>query len=90
MSELKPVIFVDKDKCVNCHQCIAVCPSKMCNDGSGEYVKINHELCLGCGACIEACDHDARRGIDDSEEFFASLKKGENIEESLKEYLNKV
>jgi len=51
----------------------------MCNDGSGEYVKVNHELCLGCGACIEACVHDARRGIDDSEEFFASLKKGENI-----------
>ncbi|MCR4822950.1 MAG: 4Fe-4S binding protein [Treponema sp.] len=79
MSELKPVIFVDKDKCVNCHRCIAVCPSKLCNDGSGEYVKINHEMCIGCGACIAACDHGARYGIDDTDEFFAALKKGESV-----------
>ena len=79
MPELKPVIFVDKDKCVNCHRCIAVCPSKMCNDGSGDYVKVNHELCIGCGACIEACNHGARYGIDDSEEFFSSIKKGSGV-----------
>lgn len=79
MTELRPVIFVDKDKCVNCHRCIAVCPSKMCNDGSGDYVKVNHEMCIGCGACIEACVHGARVGIDDSEEFFKSLKRGESL-----------
>lgn len=79
MPELKPVIFVDKDKCVNCHRCIAVCPSKMCNDASGDYVKVNHELCIGCGHCIEACDHGARYGIDDSEDFFRCLKRGDGI-----------
>ncbi|MBR4599550.1 MAG: 4Fe-4S binding protein [Treponema sp.] len=79
MSELKPVIFVDKDKCVNCHRCIAVCPSKMCNDGSGDYVKVNHELCIGCGACIEACTHGARYGIDDADDFFKALKKGDGV-----------
>ena len=79
MSELKPVIFVDKDKCVNCHRCISVCPSKMCNDGSGEYVKINSDMCIGCGACIAACEHGARIGIDDAEDFFESLKKGEGV-----------
>ncbi|MBN1518935.1 MAG: 4Fe-4S binding protein [Spirochaetales bacterium] len=30
---LFPVIGVDKDKCVNCHMCIAVCPVKYCIDG---------------------------------------------------------
>jgi iron only hydrogenase large subunit-like protein len=79
MSELRPVIFVDKDKCVNCHRCIAVCPSKMCNDGSGDFVKVNHEMCIGCGACIEACVHGARKGIDDAEDFFNSLKRGDNV-----------
>lgn len=79
MTELRPVIFVDKDKCVNYHRCIAVCPSKMCNDGSGDYVKVNHDMCIGCGACIEACEHGARIGIDDSEEFFKSLKRGESL-----------
>ena len=79
MSELRPVIFVDKDKCVNCHRCIAVCPSKMCNDGSGDYVKINSDMCIGCGHCIEACDHGARYGIDDTDAFFASLKRGDSV-----------
>ena len=79
MSELKPIIFVNKDKCVNCHRCIAVCPSKMCNDGSGDYVKINSEMCIGCGACIQACNHGARYGIDDTNEFFSSLKRGDSV-----------
>ncbi len=76
---LQPVITVEPEKCVNCHRCIAVCPSKLCNNGSGAYVEINHELCIGCGACIAACDHGARIGIDDTEKFFSDLKKGEKI-----------
>ena len=71
-----PVIDVDKDKCCNCHRCIAVCPVKLCNDGSGDYVTLNHDLCIGCGACIEACTHDARKGLDDSEAFFKAVEAG--------------
>ncbi|MCI1208160.1 MAG: methyl-accepting chemotaxis protein [Treponema sp.] len=77
--ELKPVIRVDKDKCVNCHRCIAVCPSKMCNDGSGDYVKINPDLCIGCGSCIEACTHGARVGIDDAPAFLKAAAAKEKI-----------
>lgn len=76
---LKPVVYVEPDKCVNCHRCIAVCPSKYCNDGSGAYVKINSDLCIGCGACIEACDHGARYGLDDFQEFMNLLGKREKI-----------
>ena len=75
----RSVIFVDKEKCVNCQRCIAVCPVKMCNNGSGDYVDFDEKLCIGCGSCIEACTHGARKGIDDSELFFDSLKKGEKI-----------
>jgi len=56
-----------------------VCPVKFCNDGSTGTVKINHELCIGCGACIEACIHGARYGIDDAPDFFADLKAGKKI-----------
>ena len=77
--KLRPVIRIDKDKCVNCHRCIAVCPSKMCNDGSGDYVKVNSALCLGCGSCISACTHGARIGIDDTEAFFEAVSKKEKI-----------
>ncbi len=75
----RSVISVDKEKCVNCQRCIAVCPVKMCNNGSGDYVAFDEKLCIGCGSCIEACTHGARKGIDDSELFFDSLKKGEKI-----------
>ncbi len=79
MGFLNKVVEVIEDKCVNCHQCIAVCPVKFCNDGSGNYVKINENMCIGCGNCIKACTHEARIGIDDADVFFNDLRRGEKI-----------
>jgi iron only hydrogenase large subunit-like protein len=79
MSRLKPVIFVDKDKCVNCHRCIAICPAKMCNSLANGFAEINADLCIGCGSCIDACTHKARTGIDDAAEFFNDLKQQKKI-----------
>ena len=76
---LKAVINVDSEKCCNCHRCIAVCPVKLCNDGSGDFVTLNQDLCIGCGSCIEACTHGARNGVDDTQEFFDELKKGNPV-----------
>ncbi|MBP5158407.1 MAG: 4Fe-4S binding protein [Treponema sp.] len=73
---LRPVVYVDPTKCCNCHRCISVCPVKMCNNGAGDHVSVNHDLCIGCGTCIEACVHGARQGIDDIEGFFHDLKSG--------------
>jgi iron only hydrogenase large subunit-like protein len=71
-----PVIQVLADKCVNCHRCIAVCPVKMCNNGSGDIVAFNSELCIGCGSCIQACAHGARVGVDDFERFLEDREAG--------------
>lgn len=73
---LPKIIDVDPDKCQNCHACITACPSKFCNDGSGDHIKINDDLCIGCGQCLEACTWKARTIIDDTDRFFADLKKG--------------
>jgi len=73
---LAKVIDVDADKCQNCHACISVCPSKFCNDGSGDHVKINDDLCIGCGQCLKACTWDARTILDDTDQFFADLQRG--------------
>ncbi len=78
-TSLVPVISVDSKKCVNCHRCIVVCPSKFCNDGSSDHIRINHDLCIGCGACIKACKHGARKGIDDFDVFLDDLKSGQKI-----------
>jgi iron only hydrogenase large subunit-like protein len=76
VSTLRPIIKVLEDKCVNCHRCIAVCPAKMCNDGSGKIVDHHSDLCVGCGECITACTHGARIGLDDFDGFMSDLKKG--------------
>jgi iron only hydrogenase large subunit-like protein len=76
---LRPVIKAVKEKCVNCHRCIMVCPVKMCNNGSGDVIDHHPELCIGCGECISACAHGARVGIDDFELFMDGLKKGEDV-----------
>jgi len=73
---LPPVLEVDAEKCVNCHACIAACPVKHCNDGSGDHVAVNADLCLGCGQCIRACHHEARKPLDDAETFFADRRSG--------------
>ncbi|MDR2109802.1 MAG: 4Fe-4S binding protein, partial [Spirochaetaceae bacterium] len=77
--EWRPVIEVLKDKCINCHRCIMVCPAKMCNDGSGDIVDHHASLCIGCGECISACTHGARIGLDDFGAFMGDLKKGREI-----------
>lgn len=73
---LSKVVNVDADKCQNCHACISACPSKFCNDGSGDHVKINDDLCIGCGQCIAACTWGARTIVDDTERFFSDLQRG--------------
>jgi len=65
------LIKVNKENCVNCHRCIAVCPIKFCNNGSGDIVIVNNKDCIYCGRCVEACEHNARYFVDDFEEFLS-------------------
>ena len=73
---LSKVVDVIQEKCQNCHACITACPSKFCNDGSGGHIKINHDLCIGCGQCIKACTWNARIAVDDRDEFLRDLSRG--------------
>ncbi|MEN6391632.1 MAG: sigma 54-interacting transcriptional regulator [Syntrophomonas sp.] len=81
MENLIEIIGINEQNCTNCHQCIAVCPVKICSNGSGEVIKFNNNLCIGCGRCIEACikshggviEKSARFAIDDVNDFEADL-----------------
>ncbi len=75
-TSLPHIVDVDEEKCVNCHACIAVCPVKFCNDGSGDYVTVNFDTCIGCGRCLNECTHQARRYLDDFGEFMEAIGSG--------------
>lgn len=70
---------IDKEKCVNCHQCIAVCPVKYANNGINNVIEVDNDLCIGCGECIKACTHDARIPVDDFDIALKSFKQKEKV-----------
>lgn len=75
----KKTLFIDEEKCVNCHACITACPVKFCNEDKGDHMSVNPDMCIGCGSCIKACTHQARIPLDDFDEFASRLSKGEKI-----------
>lgn len=79
LKELPISVGVDSEKCVNCHACIAACPVKFCNDGSGDFVSVNPYMCIGCGSCIKHCLHKARYWIDDFDLLIEDLAAGHKI-----------
>ena len=48
--------YTDKEKCINCHKCLKICP-KSCID---EDIKTNKDECIVCMACVKNCPTFAR------------------------------
>jgi Na+-translocating ferredoxin:NAD+ oxidoreductase RNF subunit RnfB len=48
-------------------------------NASKDHIEINHDLCIGCGQCINECTHDARGYVDDFIPFLNDLKSGAAI-----------
>ncbi len=72
------------DNCVGCNKCISVCScvgatvAQETEDGRN-VINVDGNKCIACGACFDACEHNAREFVDDTEEFFEALKRGEKI-----------
>lgn len=79
---MKPLIYTN-DNCTGCNKCIRACECIGANhavleDGRSK-IMVDGTYCVTCGACIDACEHGARSFSDDTERFFADLKRGEKI-----------
>ena len=49
--------------CMHCDEptCVDACPTGATyKDAADGIVKVNTELCIGCGSCVRACPYDAR------------------------------
>lgn len=71
------------DNCVGCNKCISVCPTILANYASlaaeQSVINVNSAACVACGACFDACQHDARSYHDDTLAFFDDLRSGKKL-----------
>ena len=71
------------DNCVGCNKCVNACSCIGANisiekDGKS-HISVDPSKCISCAACFDVCEHHAREYTDDTERFFADLKKGDSI-----------
>lgn len=77
-------LVVTNDNCIGCNKCISVCScagacvASELENGKNR-IDVDGDMCVACGACFDVCEHTAREFEDDTEEFFAALKRGEKI-----------
>lgn len=83
MLDEKNAMIYTNDQCTGCNKCIASCPVLGANIAASEAGKarvlVNGIHCIHCGKCIDTCDHKAREFIDDTEQFFHDLERGDHI-----------
>ena len=53
---------IRSERCNHCDNtpCVRTCPTGASHIIEGGIVKVTHNMCIGCGACIQSCPYDAR------------------------------
>ena len=68
------------DQCSGCNKCVRACPVLISNIATVQgKVSVDPEHCIACGACFDACAHNARDYYDDTKVFFDDLAAGKPI-----------
>jgi pyruvate formate lyase activating enzyme len=55
MQSRRPEILYEPDRCLNCDNCIQVCPQKALSPDEKGKIIIDRQNCNGCGLCVESC-----------------------------------
>lgn len=84
MSKMTDNLIYTNDNCVGCNKCISVCScpgATVASESSDRtnVINIDSTKCITCGACFDACEHDAREYVDDTIDFFTALSNKEDI-----------
>ena len=69
MSASGAICEIDKDACVGCGQCAAVCKYgaiEMNDTPEGKKARVISVLCKGCGLCAHVCPKGAIKMVPDT------------------------
>ncbi len=73
-------LIYTNDNCTGCNKCVRDCPVLITNVATDAgKVTVDSEKCIACGACFDACEHNAREYQDDTKSFFTALEAGKKI-----------
>jgi Na+-translocating ferredoxin:NAD+ oxidoreductase RNF subunit RnfB len=77
MTERKPVLYINDDKCRNSYSCVRVCPVNAIEVKPHKaHPYILPERCIGCGLCFVSCTPKAISFRDSKEEVKMLLSSG--------------
>lgn len=73
-------LIYTNDNCTGCNKCVRDCPVLIANVATDAgKVTVDSEKCIACGACFDACEHNAREYQDDTKTFFTALEAEKKI-----------
>jgi Na+-translocating ferredoxin:NAD+ oxidoreductase RNF subunit RnfB len=77
MTERKPVLYINDDKCRNSYSCVRVCPVNAIEvKPNKSHPFILPDRCIGCGLCFVSCTPKAIEFRDSKDEVKALLSSG--------------
>ncbi len=59
VERLEDSVSRNKEECIDCGECISVCPQNVFSFDEEWNITLKTENCVLCGKCVEACPHNA-------------------------------
>ena len=53
------MVIHDKEKCMLCGGCVAVCPRTDVLELYDAFLEVNNDKCTNCGECVKVCPVEA-------------------------------
>ncbi|HNT43800.1 MAG TPA: 4Fe-4S binding protein [Syntrophorhabdaceae bacterium] len=51
--------YISRASCIDCRECVSICPYEVFTEKDGTVVVETPEDCVECGACVENCRQEA-------------------------------
>lgn len=84
MKKINSGLIRTNENCIGCNKCLRTCNFQggmvaRKNKEDKNFIYVDADRCVACGACTDVCVHHARELIDDTDRFFKDLQNGKKI-----------